>query len=168
VSVRSILLGVLLLLGCAGADDPPGTAAPGDGPGTPSGPTRASREAAARGRAESPVAPSSAAAPPAAARPLFVARPVDVQRGEDGRGATVPATRPVALDVDATRFPARALDPVLLVGALRFADYTYPRPGVLRFVAADASALPDGVEVAIQYGDDPSTRQVVAPALDLP
>jgi hypothetical protein len=95
--------------------------------------------------------------------------PVEVTEAEDGRGAVVPAVRPVALDVIADGWPGRALDPVLLVGdELRFRRYRHPAPGVLRFVAADVATLPAGATVAVQWGDDAASRLVVADALEVP
>ena len=104
--------------------------------------------------ASAPPAPRSAA--PAAIR-AFAATglriaPIAAPLGEDGRGATVTAVHPVAIDVLAAAWPGRALDPVLEVGDLRFHHYSHPAPGVLRFVAADGTAIPAEGEVAIQWG----------------
>ena len=157
----------LLLVGCAGSD-PTGTPTElEEGRPDPIGATRASREAIV---AEAASASALAPAPviPAAPPRLFVARAIDATVGEDGHGETVPAVASIAFDLDARQFPARAVDPVLHVGELHFVAYTHPAPGVLRFVAADRSALPEGAEVVVQYGDDAATRRVVAPALELP
>ncbi|MEM6990661.1 MAG: hypothetical protein AAF721_09195 [Myxococcota bacterium] len=88
---------------------------------------------------------------------------VAVPRGEDGRGATVPATRPQALDVRGPSIPVRALDPVLHIGPLHFHHYTFPAKGVLRYVVADGKALPPGAEVYLQWGDDERSRIVIRP-----
>jgi len=110
-------------------------------------------------------------APPAAPRPeraLLTVHPIEASEGGDGAGATVSATQPIAFDLDARRFPPRAADPVLHVGAQRFVHYVHPSPGVLRFVAADRGSLEPGVRVFVQFGDDASSRTVVAEALELP
>lgn len=78
--------------------------------------------------------------------------PVDVGEAEDGTGQIVVAVRPVAIDVLAPAWGGRALDPVLEIGGLRFHHYSHPGPGILRFVAADGDALPDG-EVAVRWGE---------------
>lgn len=78
--------------------------------------------------------------------------PVDAARAEDGRGATVAAVDPAAIDVLADAWPGRAEDPVLEVGDLRFRHYSHPAPGVLRFVVADRSAIPEGAPMAIRWG----------------
>ena len=94
---------------------------------------------------------------------------IDAAEGEDGRGQVVPARRPVALDVIADAWPGRALDPALHVGQeLVFRRYRHPGPGVLRFVAADADALPAGEAVFLQWGDDARSRVQVSAALEVP
>lgn len=161
------MIAVALMLGCSGPDPGPGSTTAASTREDEPDSTRASREAVAvRERGVTIEAPSPAAPPEV--QPLFVARPVDAERGEDGRGETVAATAPIAFDLDARRFPPRALDPVLHVGDLRFVHYTHPRVGVLRFVAADRAALPEGARVFVQYGEAESTRTVVADALELP
>lgn len=155
---------VLLSTGCAGLDSTGTSTERGESGEDEVGATRASRESVA---AEVP--PSSTAAPaPASSRPPFVARVVDATHGENGRGEVVPAASPIAFDLDAGPWPVRAMDPVLLIGELRFRHYTYPSPGLLRFIAADRATLPEGAEVAMQWGDDASSRRVVASALALP
>lgn len=95
--------------------------------------------------------------------------PVDAVEGEDGRGQMVPARRPVTLDVIADAWPGRALDPALHVGQeLVFTRYRHPGPGVLRFVAADADALPAGEPVFLQWGDDARSRLEVSASLEVP
>ena len=103
-----------------------------------------------------------------AARYGFVATRIAAGRGEDGRGRVVAATDPVALDVTAERFGARALDPVLHVGSLRFVHYAFPSKGVMRFVSADAAQLAPGSEVWLQWGDDVRTRVVLTRSLEVP
>ncbi|HJL14745.1 MAG TPA: hypothetical protein RMH99_03760 [Sandaracinaceae bacterium LLY-WYZ-13_1] len=163
---RPLLLSFLLAAGCAGSEPAPSTGAlaePADEPGA----TRASREAAMTDEPADRAATAPRPAPPAEARPPLTVHPIDIDEAEDGRGAVVSGVDAIAFDLDARRFPPRAADPVLLLGPLRFTRYTHPRPGVLRFVA-DRAALRDGVEVAVQYGDDASTRVVVRDALELP
>jgi hypothetical protein len=130
------------------------------------GSTRASREALSM--PEPRTAPGPLAQPAPSARPLLSLHDVSATQAEDGEGGTIAATDPIAFDLDARRFPPRALDPVLHVGALRFVRYEHPQPGVLRFVAADRARLPRGVEVYVQYGDETSTRTIVLQALEVP
>jgi len=77
---------------------------------------------------------------------------------EDGAGGQGPASRAIAIDLDARRFPARALDPVLHVGTLVLRRYEHPRVGVLRFVLAENATPPDGTAMFVQYGDDAGSR----------
>lgn len=90
---------------------------------------------------------------------ISAVRAADFPEAEDGSGHMVRAVSPVALDaVSPDPWPARALDPSLTVGALRFYRYTYQSEGVLRFIAADRGALQAGAPVSIQYGDDDRSR----------
>lgn len=98
----------------------------------------------------------------------FAASRILTSRGEDGRGALITATDPVALDVTAERFGARALDPVLVVGGVQFVHYTFPSKGVMRYVAADAAMLVPGTEVSLQWGDDARTKVVLTRSLEVP
>jgi hypothetical protein len=98
---------------------------------------------------------------------VSVAR-VDAEQAEDGRGATVAAEAPVAIEIAAEAWPVRAIDPVLHVGDLVFRHYTFPRLNVLRYVAADRALLPAGAAAWIQYGDDTSSRVEVAESLEVP
>lgn len=74
----------------------------------------------------------------------------------DGWSITV---RRTAADARALEFevaapspiPARAADPVLLVGAVEVREYRYEKPNVVVFTAADAAALPDGAELALGW-----------------
>lgn len=167
------MLALTLALGGCGGSEPPSsetsavalTSDPSDEPGS----TRASREAAREGdaRGAGAVAPGTTSSVAAAARPLLVTRPIDVARGEDGHGATVAAGHAIAFDLDARRFPARAMDPILSVGDLRFVHYAYTDDGALRYVVADRALLTEGAEVSVQYGEDASTRLVVSPSLSL-
>lgn len=182
------VLGLLLasfLVGCAGgerSDDPASSSGaladgvlaeppegdavepptPADDPPEPSGPTRESVEDE----------PEAAPAAPPMQRRVEVMElelaPVEVAEAEDGRGATVPADDPVALDLrSADGFPGRARDPVLHVGSLRFHRYSHPAPDTLRFVVASRSLLPAGARVALQYGDDEASRVVVTESLEV-
>lgn len=161
------ILAAFLAVGCTGTDSTGSSSELHEGRPDHVGATRASREAVV---AESASASALAPTPivPAVPRPLFVVHPIATATGEDGRGETIAAVQAIALDLDAHQFPARAADPVLHVGELHFAAYTHPSPGVLRFVAADRSALSEGAEVAVQYGDDADSRRVVSRALELP
>jgi hypothetical protein len=91
---------------------------------------------------------------------------IDTAQGEDGQGNLVPAVRPVAIDLVADAWTGRGLDPVLALGELEFRHYQHPGPGVLRFVAADADALPAGRPVWLRWGD--RERFQVAPTLEVP
>ena len=167
-----MLLLTFVLVGCAGAEPAPGATSAAQTRDDEPSATRASRELVAVDREEAtiaaPVAPTAPPATPGAERPLFTVQPIEAGEGGDGLGTLVPATRPVAFDIDARRFPVRALDPVLHVGELVFRHYVYPRPGVLRYVAADAAALPEGARVYVEYEGEPASRVVVSEALDLP
>lgn len=188
------IVSLLLALGlgaCAGSDAPPsargGEAAlathdPGDQPGSTRASREAARQAAAEGRrgdrttaagtpdVRAEIAPSARPS----ARPLFAVTPIEAREGEDGAGGTIPATHPVALDVDARQVPPRALDPVLHVRsvdgrvALRFVHYEHPEPGLMRFVVADRAVLPEGAQVFVQYGEDEGTRLELSASLALP
>lgn len=115
---------------------------------------------------------SAAAAPPTArgvVAPRLEIGVIAAAEAEDGRGGRVAAPRaPRALDLHAASWPGRALDPVLHVGELRFRRYTFPAKGVMRFVVDDVARLRDGDEVALQWGDDASTRVVLTRSLEVP
>ena len=149
-----------LLAACGGGAGPPSSATPAAVEGDEPGSTRASREAA-RSTETSSESPAAVPEPRAVMTIVVLGAVADA---EDGRGARVAATEAVAVDLDARRFPPRALDPVLEVGALRFVHYQHPEPGVLRFVLADRALLDGGTEIAIQYGDDVRGRIVLAHA----
>lgn len=144
-----VVFALALVAGCA-AQDP-----------TDPGATRAAATA---------VAPSPSALPVAPARPLDAVAielaPVDAAaaaEAEDGSGNVVRPIAPVAIDVTASReWPARALDPVLYVGALHFHGYRYVEPNKLRFVVADRATLPVGTDPYVQYGPDELSRVVMA------
>jgi hypothetical protein len=153
-------------VGAASGSPPPAAAVADPGvPGDPAGSTVAP-PATAPATASPRTVPQSA---PWTVRVTgFAVLPSEATEGEDGRGATVPAVRPVALEVYADSWPGRALDPVLEVGDLVFRRYRHPDVGVLRFVAADADALPAGAPVFVRYEDDASTRVRATPALAVP
>lgn len=89
-----------------------------------------------------------------------------VAEAEDGRGRTVPAVHPVAIELESpTGWPGRALTVTLEVGALRFHDVGYASATTMRFLAADGRALPQGAEVALRYGPDGGPRRVVATSM---
>ena len=83
---------------------------------------------------------------------------LEIEEAEDGLGDIVTAPRPVAVDIVATRWIGRALDPVLEVDDRRFRQYVHPGPGLIRFVLADAAWLDEAQVIAIQYGDDLKSR----------
>ena len=113
--------------------------------------------------------PPAAPPPTAGARNLRLAvHPIDAAQGEDGRGNVVPAVHPVALDVIADAWPGRGLDPVLEVGERVFRHYHHPGPGVLRYVAADGRALPEGAPVRLRWGEDSGNAVPVAASLAVP
>lgn len=110
---------------------------------------------ATRGGASAATSPTTSVAAPTS--PLTLVRLLDVD-AEDGHGTNARAARAIAFDLDAHLFPARALDPVLLIGDLTLRHYSHPRVGTLRFVL-DETALPaNGTSVAAQYGDDETSR----------
>jgi hypothetical protein len=112
--------------------------------------------------------PAAPAMPKAAVVTGITVTRVEVAKAEDGRGRLVDAVDPVAIEIVAEAWPVRALDPVLRIGDLVFQSYTFPRVNVLRYVAADAAALPTDAEVTVQYGDDAESRVVVAERLEAP
>lgn len=76
-----------------------------------------------------------------------------------------------ALELEVTApgpIPARAADPVLLVGAAEVREYRYEEPNVLVFTAADAAALTDGAELALGWatGREPPVRATQLGRLD--
>jgi len=157
-----VALATSFVWGCAGQDPASGNTtsaqARDEGRDDEHDTTRASREAAEPAPTEPVTDPQ--------ATPRLALVPVDVPEAEDGHGATVAAQDALAFDLDATQLPPRALDPVLLVGQLRFTSYTHPRVGTLRFVVADRAALTPGARVAVQYGDEPPvvvTESLVVP-----
>jgi len=81
----------------------------------------------------------------------------DCSEAEDGRGNLIQPTDCVRLTARANTWPARALDPVLHIGQLRFHQYTYGEPGELIFFT-DRALLPASSAAAIHYGDDPNER----------
>lgn len=95
--------------------------------------------------------------------------PGAVTEAEDGHGHTVtvlPAPR--VLDLHASSWPGRALDPVLHVGDLHFHHYSFPAREVMRFVVDDVGRLPAGAEAWVQWGDDESSRIVLTRSLEVP
>jgi hypothetical protein len=130
--------------------------------GAPPSPTPTiSRVAPAR---RAPALADRAAVPIAASVAVRPAVLPQAELVEDGGGRRIAPIRPVAIDVTG-RWPARALDPVLEVGDRRFRDYRYVGIDVLRFVAADASLVPDDAEIAIGYGDEhPGGSRIVVRA----
>lgn len=78
------------------------------------------------------------------------------------------AVRRAASDGEALEFevaspdpiPARAADPVLLVGAVEVREYRYSQPNVVVFTATEVAALPDAGELALGWaaGKSPAVR----------
>jgi len=167
-----LVLTTLASLGCGG-DPPPEPASareplvreesPQEGPvlaepEDSAGSTRAELEDTRVASSEASTAPTVAATTPEPARPLVRLTTLTDVAAEDGAGGQGPASRATAIDLDARRFPARALDPVLHIGALVLRHYEHPRVGVLRFVLAETAAPADGTTMFVQYGDDASSR----------
>ncbi len=153
--MRSIAVAFVVLVGaCAaegGNDDEP----------TAGGTERATQEPARPRAAPPPAQPRQPAV-----FDLALSK-VDVPRAENGAGQLVAAVNPVAIDVRADAWPGRALDPVLTVGQLELHHYSHPDKHTLRFVIADAAALAPGAEVAVQYGNDTSSRVIVTTSLEV-
>ena len=128
------------------------------------------RPGIASGATESASEPSSSpsGALTAPAPSLTLSRLEGTVDAEDGAGHVAPSDRAIAVDLDASRFPPRALDPVLHIGSLRFTHYRHPRIGVLRFVVAGAELLVPGSEVFVAYPGDETRTVVVSPALVVP
>ncbi len=91
-------------------------------------------------------------------RPLVTLTTLLDLEAEDGAGGLARVRRATGIDLDARRFPVRALDPVLELGALRLRHYSYPAPGVLRYVLSDDALPPDGTPMFVQYGQDADSR----------
>ncbi len=107
--------------------------------------------------------------PVAVAAPWLEITVVTATEAEDGRGGRITApAAPRGLDVHADGWRGRAVDPVLHVGTLRFHHYTFPAKGVMRFVVDDVARLRSGDEVALQWGDEVSSRVVLTPSLEVP
>ena len=89
--------------------------------------------------------------------------PVDAREGEDGRGNTVVAAHPVAIELETeTGWPGGGRATTLSVGALRFYTPGYSSLTTLRFIAADGRTLPRDDEVVVEAG---ALRRVVASSL---
>jgi len=156
VRALSTLLVVGALCGCTGPDDP----SPGSDPAVPGeaaderGPTRALREASREGAERSAV--TAHATPDVVGLSIT---PIDVGVAEDGRGAMVPTSGPVALDIRRPDgWPGRALDPELTVGELVFRQYVHVDAEILRFAAAERASLDMDAYAFVQWGDDESSR----------
>jgi hypothetical protein len=133
---------------------------------TPSAETRGIASGATESASEPSSSPSGALTAPAPS--LTLSRLEGTVDAEDGAGHVAPSDRAIAVDLDASRFPPRALDPVLHIGSLRFTHYGHPRIGVLRFVVAGAELLVPGSEVSVAYPGDETRTVVVSPALVVP
>lgn len=60
---------------------------------------------------------------------------------------------------DKSPIPARALDPVLVVGDRQVTDYRYKDAQTLVFTEPDPDALVDGSEIVFQWGVDPTPER---------
>jgi hypothetical protein len=152
---RSIVLAIAIAGCAAGGTNAGASLTEHAEPGDTVGGTRADRDPAI-------VPPDQ----PAAGTLAITLSVLPAGEAENERGERVQSPRPIAIDLDAHRFAPRALDPVLVIGQRRFRHYRHPRPGVLRFVIADASLLESGARVAIEYeGEAPI---VLTDALAIP
>ena len=162
-----LALTVLAFLGCGAAPEPERAELSSREPAAV-GASRADREAVRAEGVASTTAPTVAPEPSAiVVPPLQLTRLDGTHEAEDGAGHVAPSERAVAIDLRADDFPPRALDPVLVVGALRFHHYRHPRIGVLRFVATSPELLEEGQRVAVDY-EDGAPPTVVTPALVVP
>lgn len=160
MATRSAFCSTLLVLGCA---DPPGDAS-----------KLHSNENVPLGTAHHTSATGTVDPEPVAKRvnvkrpPLSLVWLEDVASAEDGRGGRVRAKRALAFDVDAALLTPGARLPELRVGELVLTSSSYPRPGIIRFVLADAVVLPQGVPVTIGHAGEGFPRISVAASLEVP
>ena len=170
IAAFALVPAVTLVFGCAAPEEPPSVPPSAVADVVEQGPTRAQAEARAAEEAETPPEPEepetrSVRPEPAAGGADWGVRltlsPSAADQAEDGHGHVVAATNPVAIDLHLERgWPGRAVDPVLLVGDLRFAVYEHPEPTVMRFVMADRDALPGG-PMMLQWGEEVDSRVAI-------
>lgn len=128
------------------------------------GATRAQSEGSASAETAGRTAPlPEGSTTPEAPRPLVRLTVLRDVLAEDGSGGQAVASRATAIDLDARRFPARALDPVVHLGTQILRRYEHPRVGVLRFVIADSAAPVDGTPMFAQYEGDDASRVALGP-----
>lgn len=157
---------VLLFVGCGAGPEPEPEALTESTPAA-SGATRAEREAATASAAPGATAPAIVPAVEVPVPAIQLSRLDGSAEAEDGAGHVAASERAVAIDLRSADFPPRALDPVLVIGALRLHHYRHPRIGVLRFVVASPELLEDGAAVAVDY-EDGAAPTVVTPSLLVP
>jgi hypothetical protein len=95
------------------------------------------------------------------ARQVELSSPRKVRVGD----ASVQASRVIEFELSASApIPARALDPVVVVGDHLVREYSYNAPNVIVFVEPVPDSLPDGQQVFFQWGTDakPSERQATS------
>ena len=166
--MRGISLAFVLFVGVVGG----ACAAEGGNDEQPkSGGSQSATQQPSQRTLSQPQAPATTNAPSEPRQPAvfgLALKRVEVERAEDGGGNTIVAKDPIALDVRADQWQGRALDPVLYVGQLHLHSYSFVNKETMRFVLADASLLVAGSEVAVQYGDDTSSRVIVTASLEVP
>lgn len=111
--------------------------------------------------------PTTRPARPMNAVPYALTELAGTVAAEDGRGNVLQVEHALAVDLSTKHFAPRSLDPVLVIGQLRYTHYRYPRIGVLRFVIARTPDLRSGETLAVQYASS-SDRVVLTPRLALP
>ena len=89
--------------------------------------------------------------------------PVDVNEAEDGYGGRIQTLNPIAVEVEATRWPGRALDPVLVIGERQFYHYSHPGPGRIRYILADTRWASASAEWHIEYGTNIEPIRIPTP-----
>ncbi|MEM7158658.1 MAG: hypothetical protein AAF799_37805 [Myxococcota bacterium] len=99
----------------------------------------------------------------------LVISPTAALVAEDGHGRQVTVLpKPRSLDVYASEWRGRALDPVLHIGDLHFHHYEHPAREVMRFTIDDVGRLNRGDEVWLQWGDDVASRIIISRSLEVP
>ena len=77
---------------------------------------------------------------------------------EDGTGGKRLSGQAVHVNIEREGWPGRAMEPVLLVGQLRFNSYSHVSPTVLRYVVDGPDLLPQGAEASVRYGSHDVAR----------
>lgn len=160
---------LLLGLGCAGdsSESSEGVAAEA-AEGGESGPTRAELEPVMPVMEEGNDPERNGELPAEEGEPTLSVVAAHEPWGNDGAGEWVRSENALRFDVHSPAgWPGRALDPVLHVGELQLTRYEHVTIQVLRFVLADRAVASEGAPVALQWGDDASSR-IELGALRLP